>query len=196
MALPAPAARRSATCAASEPLSPNWVSAVTVYPAASATARPPAAARSSDPARPPPRIWSADRPAFASSSIAPAASVAENAVSAPASIAATRSASIDPRASSPVEATPDIASSKSANFFTARSANPVIAAPATPKPRDRVLIAWSFCDAQSRLAFAASFVACPRVFIWFTAPETFALMFQVIVLSATARPPRCGSMGG
>jgi hypothetical protein len=90
IALPAPAASRSATCGRSLPDRLNWVMAVEAMPAASATSICPAAARDSAPFRPPPMMSLADTPAFAISVMASAASVAEKAVSAPAFIAASR----------------------------------------------------------------------------------------------------------
>ena len=118
-------------CDMSAPLRPNWFMLVAAISAASATPRPPAAARSSAPASPPESVSAALTPALASASVAAAASVAENTVSAPASIAAWRSASRLLRASSPVAATALIAESKSANFFPAR---PAIAVRPSPSP--------------------------------------------------------------
>ena len=91
IALPAPAARRSATRGISAPDNLNWIIAVEAISAAVATSIVPAAARSRAPARPPSRVSAADTPARVNSSTAFAASVAENAVSAPAAMAASRS---------------------------------------------------------------------------------------------------------
>ena len=146
-AFPAAAASRSATWGTSSPCSLNWVSAVAAISAADATSSPPAAARSRAPDRPPLRMSWAETPALARFSMPPAASEAENAVAAPASIAASRSWSREPRASSPVAATWDMASSKFAVDRSianrpAAAARPIF--PAVPP-------SWSIADRARRV---------------------------------------------
>ena len=86
-ALAAPASWFAA-CVAVMPSRRKAFNAVDVISAASFKSSSPAVARLSDAVRPPLRISSVDTPAFASSPIASAASLALNAVSAPAFVAA------------------------------------------------------------------------------------------------------------
>ena len=86
----APAASTSAMCATSPPWSWNMFIACAAMVAASARSMLPAAASDRVPVSAPPRMSEVEIPAFASSSSAVAASVAENAVSLPACMAAAR----------------------------------------------------------------------------------------------------------
>ena len=156
-ALPAPAARRSAMCDTSSPARPNCVIALDAISAACATSMLSDAAKSSAPERPPLRMSAVDTPAFASSSIAAAASVALYFVDAPASIAACRNCSISAAGAIVAACTDDIASSKSAADLTAMPAKPVSTAPAPRKPLESVLIEVSCLPTQSRARPPASF---------------------------------------
>lgn len=112
--------------------------------AASATPSCPAAARFKAPERPPPRISAVETPAFASSSIAFADSVAENTVVAPASIAASFSWAMFVADSWVAAETADIAASNSANRATAIPI-PVASRPPATSPAAPSALNASFC---------------------------------------------------
>src|SRR5690625_1467877 len=128
-------------------------------------------------------------PAFASSSIAPAASVAEYTVRAPASSAASRSSAMLSADSIVDACTDDIASSKSANLFTARLAKPTIAKPNAPTPVVRVRIDCSCAPILSRPLVAKSSAAFCAVLIPETKPVTLAANFTATERSATKTSP-------
>ena len=144
-------------CDTSSPARPNWVIALDAISAACATSMLSDAAKSSAPERPPLRMSAVDTPAFASSSIAAAASVALYFVDAPASIAACRNCSISAAGAIVAACTDDIASSKSAADLTAMPAKPVSTAPAPRKPLDSVLIEVSCLPTQPSARPPASF---------------------------------------
>ena len=122
-------------CGTEDPSSLNWVMADAADSAASATEIFPEAARSRAPRSPPLRMSDVETPALASSSMPCAASDAENAVSAPAFRAASRSCSISPEDAIVAACTDDIFDSKSAAVLIIP---PKAAAPTAPKPRAAV----------------------------------------------------------
>jgi hypothetical protein len=136
--LAAAAANTSATWAASVPAREKMLSVVAMISAARGTAIPAAAARSVAPLAAPPRMSSIPTPALASSSIAPAASLAENDVALPRSSASCRKSANCAVVASVTALTALIWCSKSAASFVPAPRKPRMPAPmptsATPAP--------------------------------------------------------------